>query len=137
MTEKEKKTLSDLFEAMGKTGAQFQIGQVIGSQTNTYNYYGERMEKEEGDIYPALPLLKEMVLDAVQEGKTAKYILLPLRAAMEADALLPSFDVNSFNKSFGTSLNKANFSNWVNGTNGSSYDEKEIAPFIKRFRDLK
>ena len=38
MTEEEKKTLSDLFEAMGKTGAQFQIGQVIGSQVN--NYYG-------------------------------------------------------------------------------------------------
>lgn len=47
MTEEEKKTLSDLFEAMGKTGAQFQIGQVIGSQANTYNYYGERMEKGE------------------------------------------------------------------------------------------
>ena len=42
MTEEEKKTLSDLFEAMGKTGAQFQIGQVIGSQTNTYNYYDGR-----------------------------------------------------------------------------------------------
>lgn len=42
MTEEEKKTLSDLFEAMGKTGAQFQIGQVIGSQTNTYHYYGEK-----------------------------------------------------------------------------------------------
>jgi hypothetical protein len=42
MTEEEKKTLSDLFEAMGKTGAQFQIGQVIGSQTNTYNYYDDK-----------------------------------------------------------------------------------------------
>lgn len=49
MTEEEKKTLSDLFEAMGKTGAQFQIGQVIGSQTNTYHYYGERLNEEEED----------------------------------------------------------------------------------------
>ena len=41
MTEEEKKTLAALFEAMGSKGAQFQIGQVIGSQVNTYNYYGQ------------------------------------------------------------------------------------------------
>lgn len=55
MTEEEKKTLSDLFEAMGKTGAQFQIGQVIGSQTNTYHYYGERLNEEEEATEEAKP----------------------------------------------------------------------------------
>lgn len=34
MTEKQQKDIEQLFEAMGKSGGRFVIGQVIGSQTN-------------------------------------------------------------------------------------------------------
>lgn len=44
MTEQEKKELADLFEAMGQTDAKFQIGQVVGSQTN-HIYLGDRVRQ--------------------------------------------------------------------------------------------
>lgn len=73
MTEEEKKTLSDLFEAMGKTGAQFQIGQVIGSQTNTYNYYGGK-QKEAMNAEGAKPLEQVCAKDDILgSDKAMKY----------------------------------------------------------------
>jgi hypothetical protein len=156
MTEEEKKTLSDLFEAMGKTGAQFQIGQVIGSQTNTYNYYGDKQqedlksedvtppeqgctkeEESEEQLYPALRLLCPLVRKAVNEKRSAKYILMPQRAAMEAEVMLPPMDAEWYNRRFGTHLNKMNLSNWLNGTGKSDYDPKELEPMVTRFIALK
>ncbi len=39
MTEEQKKDIDDLFDAMGKSGGRFIIGQVVGSQTN---YIGDQ-----------------------------------------------------------------------------------------------
>lgn len=45
MTEEQQKDIAQLFEAMGKSGGRFVIGQVIGSQTN---YIGDNhAEKDE------------------------------------------------------------------------------------------
>lgn len=37
MTEEEKKTIEQMFEAMGNSGGRFVIGQVVGSQTINFN----------------------------------------------------------------------------------------------------
>ena len=111
------------------------------STVNEYNY-GHEKEKQEGytdeeELYPALKLLCQLVKEAVEAGKQAKYILMPQRAAMEAEVMLPPIDAEWYNSQFGTKLNKVNLSNWLNGTGGTDYDPKELEPMTERFRMLK
>ncbi len=46
MTEDEKKTIEQLFEAMGRSGGRFVVGQVVGSQTIHINAGEEKKEDE-------------------------------------------------------------------------------------------
>ena len=86
MTEEEKKTLSDLFEAMGKTGAQFQIGQVIGSQVN--NYYEKSAEGQQPQVCSIPEVLAESELwESVKEAGLVNDQGLPAVSRPEAALL--------------------------------------------------
>jgi hypothetical protein len=100
---------------------------------------GEETKEEESEeqLYPALRLLCSLVREAVNEKRSAKYILMPQRAAMEAEVMLPPMDAAWYNRRFGTHLNKMNLSNWLNGTGKSDYDPKELEPMVTRFMALK
>ena len=142
MTEKEKKTLSDLFEAMGQTGAQFQIGQVIGSQTNNY-FYGQQTTDEglqttdEGLGTKAVEMLLDELMGEVmgRASFTPKQVLLPVRAAKEAETL-PFVDLNWVNARYGLSLSKQNWSAWVYKRD-ANYDERELNALVARFLSVK
>ena len=57
MTEEQQKDIAQLFEAMGKSGGRFVIGQVIGSQTN---YIGDNhAEKDEKTPHEDIPHSEE------------------------------------------------------------------------------
>ena len=117
--------------------------QHVNTIQNQNNYCGEKKETKPEDytdeekLYPALGLLCQLVKEAVDAGKQAKYILMPQRAAMEAEVLLPPIDAEWYNNRFGTNLNKVNLSNWLNGTGETDYDPKELEPLKRRFRLLK
>jgi hypothetical protein len=58
MTEEQQKDIAQLFEAMGKSGGRFVIGQVIGSQTN---YIGDNhAEKDEKTPHEDIPHSEEV-----------------------------------------------------------------------------
>lgn len=117
--------------------------QHVDSIQHQHNYYGEKKESgqeestDENSPYPAMGLLCQLVKEAVEAGKQAKYILMPQRAAMEAKVMLPPIDAEWYNKRFGTNLNKVNLSNWLKGTGGASYAPDELEPLKERFKMLK
>ena len=118
------------------------IGKVVYNYGNI-TYYENKGDKQQEDctdeekLYPALGLLCQLIKEAVDSGKQAKYILMPQRAAMEAEVMLPKMDAEWYNHRFGTHLNKMNLSNWLNGTGKSDYDPKELEPLVTRFMALK
>lgn len=117
--------------------------QHVDSIQHQHNYYGEKKDNgreectDEYSLYPAMGLLCQLVKEAVEAGKQAKYILMPQRAAMEAEVMLPPIDAEWYNTRFGTNLNKVNLSNWLRGTGGASYAPHEIDPLKERFKMLK
>ena len=117
--------------------------QHVNTIQNQNNYCSEKNEvtqeesTEENSPYPAMGLLCQLVKEAVEAGKQAKYILMPQRAAMEAKVMLPPIDAEWYNKRFGTNLNKVNLSNWLKGTGGASYAPGELDPLKERFKMLK
>ena len=149
------KDLLDLFTRLWKQLEQAGINQqgcsiklvyvASGGQhvENQHNYYGEKKDNggeectDEYSLYPAMGLLCQLVKEAVEAGKQAKYILMPQRAAMEAEVMLPPIDAEWYNTRFGTNLNKVNLSNWLRGTGGASYAPHEIDPLKERFKMLK
>ena len=117
--------------------------QHVNTIQNQNNYCSEKNEvtqeesTEENSPYPAMGLLCQLVKEAVEAGKQAKYILMPQRAAMEAKVMLPPIDAEWYNKRFGTNLNKVNLSNWLKGTGGASYAPDELEPLKERFKMLR
>ena len=117
--------------------------QHVNTIQNQNNYCSEKNEvtqeesTEENSPYPAMGLLCQLVKEAVEAGKQAKYILMPQRAAMEAKVMLPPIDAEWYNKRFGTNLNKVNLSNWLKGTGGASYAPGELDPLKERFKMLR
>ena len=117
--------------------------QHVNTIQNQNNYCSEKKESgqeestEENSPYPAMGLLCQLVKEAVEAGKQAKYILMPQRAAMEAKVMLPPIDAEWYNKRFGTNLNKVNLSNWLKGTGGASYAPGELDPLKERFKMLR
>lgn len=91
----------------------------------------------EEELYPALGLLCRLVKEAVKAEKTAKYILLPQKAAMKAGVMLPQIDAKWYNNQFGTKLNKMDISRWINGAGNCEYISHEINPVIERFKAFK
>lgn len=82
------------------------------------------------DTYPALRLLATLVND----GRTPKDTLMPLRAAMDAGALLPPMsNVVDFNRIFGTKLSPSNYSTYINAPKNPYESEHDV----RRYRTLK
>ena len=125
-------------------GCNFNFVYVASGAThieNQHNYYSEK-EKQEGYTdeevsYPALGLLCQLVKEAVEAGKLAKYILMPQRAAMEAGVMLPPIDADWYNSRFGTTIRKQDISRWIKGTGNAEYDPHDITPIVERFRTLR
>ena len=70
MTEEEKKTIEQMFEAMGNSGGRFVIGQVVGSQTINFN--GKTLEYTNGSnresIVPTTDRMKQAVEAVFKQG---------------------------------------------------------------------
>ena len=82
------------------------------------------------DTYTALRLLAKLVND----GRTPKDMLMPLRAAMDAGALLPPMrNVVVFNQFFDKNLSPANYSTYINAKNNPYESEHDV----RRYRMLK
>ena len=85
---------------------------------------------------PVLQLLDELVKDAItQHPKSPKHILLPVRAAKEAE-VLPMADLAWVNERYKLELSKQNWSDWVNKKD-AHYDDRELNGLILRFQALK
>jgi hypothetical protein len=93
-------------------------------------------EKTESTAASAvLVLLDKLVLDAIKDGKSPKYILLPVRAAKDAD-VLPLADLKWMNERYNLNLSPMNWSTWVNKED-AGYDSRELLPLVNRFRALR
>lgn len=70
MTEEEKKTIEQMFEAMGNSGGRFMIGQVVGSQIINFN--GKTPEQTKGSnnssILPTTDQLKQAITATMNQG---------------------------------------------------------------------
>lgn len=96
---------------------------------------GNVQNKPNATVDPVLQLLDELVKDAISKGKSAKHILMPVRAAKEAEAL-PLVDLAWVNGRYNLSLNPTNWSDWVNKKD-ANYDDRELNGLILRFQKLK
>ena len=82
------------------------------------------------DTYPALRLLATLVND----GRTPKDTLMPLRAAMDAGALLPPMrNVVVFNQFFDKNLSPSNYSTYIKAKKNPYESEHDV----RRYRMLK
>ena len=84
---------------------------------------------------PVLEELDKLVRDAIANGKSPKYILLPIRAAKEAE-VLPMADIEWVNNRYDLKLNPTNWCTWINKED-AKYDSRELNSLIERFRKLK
>lgn len=96
---------------------------------------GNVQNKPNATVDPVLQLLDELVKDAISKGKSAKHILLPVRAAKEAE-VLPMADLAWMNERYKLELSKQNWSDWVNKKD-ANYDPRELNALETRFRKLK
>ena len=83
-----------------------------------------------------LKLLDSLVGKAIKEKKTPKYILLPIRAAKDAEVLPTYVDRNWVNAQYNLSLSPMNWSTWVNDEK-ANYDLRELNHDITLFENLK
>ena len=100
---------------------------VNGSQQE-----GKTENSSDDDV---LNLLDELVKDAIKNRNTPKYILLPVRAAKDAE-VLPCVDLKWVNERYNLKLNPMNWSTWVNQED-VGYDGRELLPLVSRFQALK
>lgn len=84
---------------------------------------------------PVLEELDKLVRDAIANNKSPKYILLPIRAAKEAE-VLPMADLAWVNSRYDLKLNSQNWSDWINKKD-AKYDNRELNSLITRFHKLK
>jgi|GEM_PF-2305899 len=84
---------------------------------------------------PVLEELDKLVRHAIANDKSPKYILLPIRAAKEAETL-PMVDLKWVNNRYDLNLSNQNWSNWVNSEK-AHYDSRELSSLITRFQELK
>ena len=83
--------------------------------------------------------LDKRVIEAIEEEKGPKFILMPVRAAKDAGAL-PMVDLRWVNNRYkgilDKPLNKTNWSNWVN-KKGVNYHEGDYSAMVETFERLK
>lgn len=124
--------LEGLFKGADLSGAQIiavNNGEVCYQKCGNAAKEGSKTEE------CVLNLLDELVKDAIDKKKTAKYILLPVRAAKDAN-MLPIADLKWMNERYQLTLNATNWSSWVNNSD-AGYDHREISPLVERFQALK
>ena len=96
---------------------------------------GNVQNKPNATVDPVLQLLDELVKSAISKGKKAKHILMPVRAAKEAE-VLPMADLAWMNERYKLELSPTNWSDWVNKQD-ANYDDRELNGLILRFQKLK
>ncbi len=99
MTEEEQKTIEQLFDAMGKSGGRFVIGQVVGSQKI---YCGNQCAEKDSVEEPVEPIdiemsedeiIKNSILRMWDEGELKHlYDYTWVMVAMNDTKGLPNFD---------------------------------------------
>lgn len=82
---------------------------------------------------PAIEYLDREVRSRIDNGADAKYVLLPVKAAIEAGVPLPYNNVAKFNERYGCSISKSTWSRWINGTDGCGYMDQELNALASRF----
>lgn len=124
--------LEGLFKGADLSGAQIiavNNGEVCYQKCKTDAASNGKTEEK------VLSLLDELVKDAIANKNTPKYILLPVRAAKDAN-MLPTADLKWVNERYQQTLNATNWSTWVN-SDDAGYEHREISPLVERFRALK
>lgn len=112
------------------------IGKIVYNYgTINENNYGQGNSQTTDTESAVLKLLDELVQDAIRQEKSPKYILLPVRAAKDAD-MLPMANLDWVNERYGLKLSNVNYSDWVSKEN-ANYDNRELPPLVERFRALK
>ncbi len=96
---------------------------------------GNAQNRTDATVDPVLQLLDELVKGAISKGNSPKLILLPVRAAKEAE-VLPMANLAWVNERYKLELSKQNWSDWVNKKD-ANYDDRELNPLITRFQALK
>ena len=84
---------------------------------------------------PVLEELDKLVRHAIANDKSPKHILLPIRAAKEAE-VLPMADIEWVNNRYDLKLSPMNWSTWIKKED-ANYDSRELNSLIERFRKLK
>ena len=83
-------------------------------------------------------LLSQEIEAAKAAKKSAKYILLPYKAAIEAGAISDTMTRDEFNSKYGCSVSKSSFTEWIRGTRDDDvyYETYEIDPLIEKFSKI-
>lgn len=88
---------------------------------------------EENEQSPKIKLLRQLVSAA--DASKPKQILMPYKAALSI-SVVPRWDYSTFNRLMGTNVSRNSFSNWINETQGCTYTDEEIDPFVEQFKKL-
>ena len=95
---------------------------------------GQGKENREENVQsPSIKLLRQLVSAA--DASKPKQILMPYKAALSI-SVVPRWDYSTFNRLMGTNVSRNSFSNWINETQGCTYTDEEIDPFVEQFKKL-
>ena len=127
------------FEYDEKTETIFLFGnpKTKNSEADAQKRSQGNITQEDLETYPALKLL----LKLIPKERGPKETLMPYRAALEAEVLLPSMpSVNDFNRLFDTKLSRTGYSRYINSHDNPYYGERDARQFrilVKQFKDYK
>lgn len=93
----------------------------------------DKENREENVQSPKIKLLRQLVSAA--DASKPKQILMPYKAALSI-SVVPRWDYSTFNRLMGTNVSRNSFSNWINETQGCTYTDEEIDPFVEQFKKL-
>lgn len=98
---------------------------------------GQKAQDDDNELSAAMTLLKRLV----KMGKSPKETLMPYRAAIDAEVLLPTITcAKDFNECFGTDVSSSNYSTYISSDVNpyeSALDEKRFRAYLEAFRRTK
>lgn len=109
----------------------------IDSQINHFHYSSDSNDGKEEIPLTALSMLDNEVRSRLDGGAEPKQVLLPVKAAMEAEVVIPFSSVVEFNDRYGCDIKPAAWSRWIKGVGNFSYDSRELSAYITAFSKLK
>jgi len=142
-----KEDVQKMLEAIGKSGitvagdlvleknVEYEVNNVETGGIGIQVVQGKGEGAKDATDEAVLGLLDELVHEAIGQKTTPKYILLPVRAAKDAE-VLPTADLKWVNERYGQKLSPTNWSTWVNSPE-PNYDSRELLPLVSRFKALK